>query len=104
MPNLHVKGDFEGFGLVALEAGVFGAICLASNVDGIPSAIKDEENGYLLESGNPTAWIDRISDLRRDDGLSDARTQFKKYYQSRQVTWEEVGAQYLKLFESKLDL
>ena len=29
MPNLKIDGDFEGFGLVALEAAYNGALCLA---------------------------------------------------------------------------
>lgn len=102
MPNLHVKGDFEGFGLVALEAGVFGAICLASNVDGIPSAIEDGKNGFLLESESPNTWIKKISELRKPQGLSGARSDFKNYYESHQITWDEVGERYLTLFAETL--
>jgi len=103
MPNLRVKGDFEGFGLVALEAGVFGAICLAANVDGIPSAIQDGKNGYLLESANEDAWISKIEELRKDDGLRKARAGFQRHFADRQISWKEVGTQYLKLFEEKIN-
>lgn len=102
MPNKHVKGDFEGFGLVALEAGSLGAACLAANVDGIPSAIKDGENGFLLESENADKWIEKIIELRSADALSLANKTFKPYFQSKQMTWEEMGSKYLDLFDKFL--
>ncbi|MBC6409854.1 MAG: glycosyltransferase family 4 protein [Ekhidna sp.] len=98
MPNLHVKGDFEGFGLVALEAGVSGAVCLAADVDGIPSAIKDGVNGFLLESGKPDVWIDKIAKLSEKDEISKAKKKFK----ADQITWDEIGERYLCLFEAQL--
>ncbi len=102
MPNLHIKGDFEGFGLVALEAGVFGAVCLASNVDGIPSAIQDGVNGFLIESGNSAKWIEKIRQLSQQDEIEMAKKKFRNYYQADQITWEEIGKRYLELFENHL--
>lgn len=102
MPNQHVKGDFEGFGLVALEAGSLGAVCLAANVDGIPSAIKDGENGYLLESLNREIWIEKILALKVNDELAKAKAAFQPYYSGKQTTWKEMAELYLQLFE-KLD-
>ncbi|MDE0472609.1 MAG: glycosyltransferase family 4 protein, partial [Ekhidna sp.] len=91
MPNLCVKGDFEGFGLVALEAGAFGAICLAANVDGIPSAVKDGVNGFLLESGKPNVWINKINELADQDKHNAAKRKFEAYYNTDQMTWDETG-------------
>ena len=101
MPNLRVKGDFEGFGLVALEAGTFGAICLAANVDGIPSAVKDGVNGFLLESGEPDVWINKINELANRDKLNEAKKRFEAYYKADQVTWDEIGERYLNLFKTQ---
>ena len=42
-------------------------------------------------------------ELRASDGLLKARGRFEDYYESQQVTWEEIGVQYLKLFEEKLE-
>jgi len=99
MPNIQVKGDFEGFGLVALEAGSLGAVCLAANVDGIPSAIKNGENGFLLESENAEVWIKKITSLQTNDSLEGTREAFKPYYQHKQTTWKEMSDQYMNLFE-----
>ncbi len=102
MPNLHVKGDFEGFGLVALEAGSLGAVCLAANVDGIPSAIKHEENGYLLESLNKAAWIQKIQELNSKEALKKAKEQLGHYFEGKQATWETMSKAYLQLFDDQL--
>ena len=102
MPNRHVKGDFEGFGLVALEAGSLGAVCLAANVDGIPSAIKHGENGYLLESLNKAAWIQKIEELNEKHALKEAKDHFRPYFEMKQTSWEMMSKAYLQLFDEQL--
>jgi len=49
---------------------------LASNVDGIPSAIKDGDNGFLLESKNTAAWVNKIEELKKGDQLALSRAHF----------------------------
>lgn len=102
MPNRHVEGDFEGFGLVALEAASLGAICVASEVDGIPSAVKDGENGFLLPAGDKKAWTSKIKQLTTTSLLSEARAKFEAYFNQQQMSWEEMSAQYLAAFEQLL--
>lgn len=62
MPNRPSRdaGDMEGFGLVAPEASAAGAIVLASAVDGIVSAVRDGETGFLVDPDNPLCWARRI--------------------------------------------
>ncbi len=102
MPNLHVKGDFEGFGLVALEAASLGAVCLAANVDGIPSSVKSGENGVLLESANAVAWIKKIKEFQDQDLLTEHRKRFSAYFDGKQMTWRGMSDAYIKLFDSFL--
>lgn len=102
MPNFKVEGDFEGFGLVALEAASLGAVCLASNVDGIPSAIKDGDNGFLLESKNTEAWVNKIEELKKGDQLALSRAHFSNYFSKSQMSWENMGEEYLKVFDQSL--
>lgn len=63
MPNIPVSDDLEGFGIVACEAAWSGMAVVASNLDGIPDAIQDGENGILLPSQDASAWIRTVSRL-----------------------------------------
>lgn len=56
MPNLPVRGDMEGFGLVALEAAVAGLPVVASRIEGITDAIQHGRNGILVEAGDVEAY------------------------------------------------
>ncbi|MDR1601380.1 MAG: glycosyltransferase [Tannerella sp.] len=48
MPNIPVEGDMEGFGLVCLEASACGTLVFAADIDGIPDAVRNGKNGFLL--------------------------------------------------------
>ena len=65
-PNIRVPGSLEGFGLVVLEAGSSGIPVLASRLEGLPDAIHDGRNGFLVEPEQPAAWAARIAELLGD--------------------------------------
>lgn len=56
-PNITVRGDAEGFGIVLLEAALCQRPVFASRLDGIPDAIHDGKNGRLLPAADADAWI-----------------------------------------------
>ena len=51
-PNIKVAGDMEGFGISVIEAASCEIPVIASNIEGLKDAIKDGQNGFLVESGN----------------------------------------------------
>lgn len=51
-PVLELRGDIEGFGMVALEAAAHGLPTVAFAVGGVPEAVQDESTGSLVESGD----------------------------------------------------
>ncbi len=56
----------EGFGLVALEALSSGVPIVTSQVGGIPEFVKDGENGFLVEPGNPSEIAKKVRILLKD--------------------------------------
>jgi len=60
MPNIEVSGDMEGFGLVCLEASTAGTIVIASELEGITSAVTHNCNGLLLASKNQKVWVEQL--------------------------------------------
>jgi len=55
------KGEFEGFGLVFLEANSCGKPVIGAKTGGIPDAIIDGKTGYLVDPNNNQEIIDKIS-------------------------------------------
>ena len=63
MPNIPVAGDIEGFGIVVLEAGRAGLPVIASDMEGMRDAVIQGQTGFLVEAGNPEAFIQKINSV-----------------------------------------
>ena len=57
---------WEPFGLVALQAGQMGRVCLAARVDGLPEIVRHERTGILLPPDQPKLWADAIGAMLGD--------------------------------------
>jgi glycosyltransferase involved in cell wall biosynthesis len=53
MPSLNIDNNFEGFGLVFLEANVKGVPTIGSKDSGCQEAIVDGKTGYVVDPYNP---------------------------------------------------
>lgn len=104
MPNIPVKGDAEGFGIVAAEAGANGLIVLASGIEGIKDAIIDGENGFLLESGNADQYYKKISDIMQN--CDHYRSLSKKFagFTNDNFSWKHICGEYVKLFKELIGI
>ncbi|WP_285010990.1 glycosyltransferase family 4 protein [Pedobacter faecalis] len=63
MPNIEVDGDMEGFGLVCLEACMYGLPVFAAASGGITDAVIPGKNGILLPPGNAERWINELNNF-----------------------------------------
>lgn len=100
MPNIKIQGDYEGFGLVALEAASQGTLTLAADVDGIPSAVKQDENGILVPQGDASEWIQKIKYYRDNSQvLADQAAEFKSATIKKGRSWETMSSKYEEVFD-----
>jgi glycosyltransferase involved in cell wall biosynthesis len=92
MPNISVEDDMEGFGIVALEAAVNKVCVVASKLEGIEDAITDQQNGWLVPSGDVEAFQKIIRRLIVDETF---RAKFSRQAQEFTITnfsWTNIAA------------
>lgn len=89
-PNISIANDAEGFGLVLLEAALCQRPVFASNIEGIPDAIHDGQNGTLLPSTDSAAWI---SALQHISGISP----FARQYTLDNFAWNKIITTYTQV-------
>lgn len=98
MPNIPVKGDFEGFGIVALEAASCKVPVLASDLEGIREAVKHGKNGFLIPPRNVKFYLEKIKYLLEDDDRK-FREEIRIFVKSN-YSWEKITGLYLDVFKN----
>lgn len=93
IPNIKPEnGEYEGFGLVAVEAAAAGGLVLAADHGGLRDAVIAGETGILLPIGDAENWALKISEVsawehvRRQQFCRSAQAKVRQYY-----TWERVA-------------
>lgn len=99
MPNIKMEGDAEGFGLVALEASLCQTVVLASELEGIPEAIQNNKNGYLLPSKKENLWLETIEAMLSDSKRLDADGKRFQQFTLENYGWEKMTKGYLEVFK-----
>ncbi|MBU2250135.1 glycosyltransferase family 4 protein, partial [Patescibacteria group bacterium] len=69
MPTKNINGDFEGFGIVYLEANIAGKPVIAGDSGGVEDAVIDNFNGLLVDSENLDQIANAIIKLAKDLSL-----------------------------------
>jgi D-inositol-3-phosphate glycosyltransferase len=64
-----VPSYYESFGLVAMEALACGTPVIASEVGGLPTVVRDRENGLLVPRHQPEVFAQRIAQALDDVAL-----------------------------------
>jgi phosphatidylinositol alpha-1,6-mannosyltransferase len=103
MPNQPSENniDVEGFGLVAAELSVQGIPLIASNIEGLTSAVINKKTGFLIEHNNIEAWINHIHAIANWNGeqrvafSADCRKQALDYY-----SWDRVANETIELYKN----
>lgn len=96
MPNITVKGDIEGFGIVALEAASCGLPVIASNIEGIKDAVLEGKTGRLIEEKNSLKFVEAIKriNLNREEIMKAVKNKF---------SWDKIKQLYLNLFKNVIN-
>lgn len=102
MPNIHVKGDIEGFGVVMLEAGMCGMPVLAADLEGISDVIREGENGHLVPSEDADAFVDRVMRYRASPERLGEASRGAAVYTARHFSWPAIADRYVRLLQQQI--
>jgi phosphatidylinositol alpha-1,6-mannosyltransferase len=97
----HAAAQFEGFGLVYLEAALAGRPSLAGRAGAAPEVVADEETGLLVEPDRPAQIADatlRLLDPEYADALGAAARERAR----ATGTWAHAGERLKRALESAL--
>jgi len=70
-------------------------------IGGLPEIIKDGENGFLVEPGNPEQIAEKVLLLLGDDELRERISRNNKE-KAKQYSWESVVTRLEELYQSLL--
>ncbi len=99
MPNIKVKGDMEGFGLVLLEASLCELPIVASGIEGIVDAVKDRENAVLVKPKDKNAYVKNISMFLNNKTLSNNFGKKSRKYTQEHYNWNIIAHSYVEIYQ-----
>jgi phosphatidylinositol alpha-1,6-mannosyltransferase len=102
MPNVHVPGDIEGFGVVMLEAGLCGMPVVAADLEGISDVVREGENGHLVPSRDAAAFAGVILRYRDDRGRVAQASRAAARHTARHFTWTGIADRFVETFRGAL--
>jgi len=91
----------ETYGLVALESAACGTPVVAYDSTGLRFSVTDQVSGVLVDSRDPAAWAQAISDLAADPGRR-ARLAKGGIESGRRNTWDRAGAGLRQVYQELL--
>lgn len=104
MPNIEVKNDAEGFGLVAVEAASCKLPIIAAKLEGITDAVIDDQNGILVESENADAFADKINSLLQNENVRKEFGKKAREFTMQNFAWPKIAQQYMDKFSEICEL
>jgi phosphatidylinositol alpha-1,6-mannosyltransferase len=78
-PVLEVRGDVEGFGMVAIEAAAHGLATVAFATGGVLDAVEDGVSGDLVSSGDYDQFASRVIDRLDGRGRLEERDRARNF-------------------------
>ncbi len=97
-----LSGDYEGFGIVFLEASACGKPVIAGNFGGIRDAVQDKKSGYIIDGKNLSEVTEAIKKLLINDYQRIQMGQFGRERAINFFTWEKISRELRKISNSIL--
>jgi phosphatidylinositol alpha-1,6-mannosyltransferase len=97
MPARTIGEDFEGFGIVYLEANLAGKPVIAGNSGGVRDAVENGVNGLLVNPESADAIADAIIKLAKDENLRKKLGEQGRERAVKKFSWEKQAKMIYKI-------
>ncbi len=94
-PNIPIPGSMEGFGLSVLEAAICERPVIASDLEGLKDAIKQNENGILVPPKDVIAYKEAILSFVNDTQKAQSFGTKAAEYTRNHYLWSSIAKQYV---------
>ncbi|MBP9805038.1 MAG: glycosyltransferase family 4 protein, partial [Candidatus Accumulibacter sp.] len=103
MPNREMPdGDTEGFGLVFLEANACRKAVIGGRAGGAVEAVRDGQNGLLVDGNDPREIASAVIRLLKDDALRESLAEWGLEY-ARASSWQVQTERFMDLCQEIVD-
>jgi phosphatidyl-myo-inositol dimannoside synthase len=96
----YIDDNFEGFGLVFLEAGASGKPVIASASGGISDAVMDRNTGILVPENDVDATSHALEELLCNNELRQTLS-VNGYARAKEFSWDRTAIQIVQIYEKK---
>jgi len=97
LSSINDNKHYEGFGLVYIEAGLFGVPSIGSSNCGAEDAIVDGQTGYLIVQNNIELLAQKINYLISNESLRKTMGEKAKSF-ANTFTWNKTIDSYIKYY------
>ena len=95
--NPHVGSDFEGFGLVYLEAGACGRPAIGTFDCGAEDAIVNNVTGLLVPQNDIQKTAEAVLRLFDNPGLAKKLGENGKK-RAQEMSWDKIAKKYMEIY------
>ncbi len=99
MTPIFTNYEFEGYGLVYLEAGLYKKPVIGSMSGGVPEAVINNETGILVPENDPEATAKAIINILKNKSLAE-KLGDNGYKLAKQRNWVDYINKVIKIYES----
>lgn len=98
---VNIDDEFEGFGIVYIEAGACGKPVLASDSGGVPDAVLDKKTGLMVPEGDVEATAQALKRLLTDKALAHELGKNGRK-RAEELSWANIADRYIELYKKAL--
>ena len=97
LPSVSDGANFEGFGLVYIEANAFGLPAIGSKESGAEDAILDGKTGFLARQKDPEDIAAKILQILQNENLRESMAK-EGIIWSKELSWRKIAVRYIDLY------